>query len=62
MIISTPTRFEIHQDRELIATVTMFDEGGSEVETKQIQNASSWKELSNSIFDALTKMRSDHEY
>jgi len=56
MITATPTSFEFHDGQELLATATMFDEGGSEIEIKQIQNAATWAELAGAIQFALQKM------
>ena len=55
-ITSTPTSYEIYEDKTLLATITMFDEGGSEVTIKGVNNATSWSELSAHIYDALRIM------
>jgi len=55
-ITSTPVAYEIHDDKELVATVTMFDEGASEVVIKGVNNATSWHELSAHIYNALRTM------
>ena len=58
MITATPTAYEIHDDgaKELLAKITMFDEGGSEAFIKTVNNPSSWQELSRAIFLALKSM------
>jgi len=55
-ITSTPVAYEIHDDKELVATVTMFDEGASEVVIKGVNNATSWQEVSRAVFLALKAM------
>jgi len=55
-ITSTPVAYEIHDDKELVATVTMFDEGASEVVIKGVNNATSWQEVSRAVFLALKSM------
>ena len=55
-ITSTPTSYEIFDDKTLLATITMFDEGGSEITIKGVNNATSWSELSAHIYDALRIM------
>ena len=63
MITATPTAYEIHDDgaKELLAKITMFDEGGSGVEITTIVNAESWIELATVIRDALKKMHPKKE-
>ena len=58
-ITSTPTRYEIYEDKTLLATITMFDEGGSEITIKGVNNATSWSELSAHIYDALRIMHTE---
>ena len=55
-ITSTPTSYEIYDDKKLLAMITMFDEGGSKVVIKGVNNATSWSELSAHIYDALRIM------
>lgn len=55
-ITSTPTSYEIYEGKTLLATITMFDEGGSEITIKGVNNATSWSELSAHIYDALRIM------
>ena len=55
-IIATPVAYEIHDERMLVATITMADEGGSEVVIKGINNPSSWQEVSRAVFLALKQM------
>ena len=57
-ITSTPTSYEIYDDdaKMLLAKITMFDEGASEVEIHGVYNATSWSELSAHIYDALRIM------
>lgn len=57
-ITATPVAYEIYDDdaKMLLATVTMFDEGGSEVVIKSINNATSWQEVSRAVFLALKQM------
>lgn len=57
-ITSTPTSYEIYDDdaKMLLAKITMFDEGASEVEIHGVNNATSWSELSAHIYDALRIM------
>lgn len=56
MMTATPVAYEIHSDRDLVATVTMFDEGASEVVIKGVNNAQSWQELADAIYMALCNM------
>ena len=56
MITSTPVKFEIYDNQELVATVTMFDEGASEVVIKSCHNHDSWQEVSRAIYLALKTM------
>jgi hypothetical protein len=58
-ITSTPTSYEIYDDKMLLATITMFDEGGSEVVIKGVNNAESWHELSAHIYNALRIMHQE---
>lgn len=51
-----PVAYEIYDDKELAAKVTMFDEGASEVVIQSMHNASTWQELSRAIFLALKEM------
>ena len=55
-ITVTPIAYEIHGDKQLVATITMFDEGGSEVVIKGVNNANSWAELQLHIYNALRAM------
>ena len=55
-ITSTPTSYEIYDDKTLLATITMFDEGGSTVVIQSVNNATSWSELSEHIYNALRIM------
>lgn len=59
-ITSTPTSYEIYDDKTLLATITMFDEGGSEVVIKGVNNATSWSELSAHIYNALRIMHPEN--
>jgi len=56
MITATPVKYEIYEDKELLAVIDMFDEGASSVEIKTIHNHTSWAELSSVIQDALETM------
>jgi len=56
MITATPVKYEIYDGTELLAVIDMFDEGGSHIEIKAIQNHTSWGELSSVIQDALETM------
>jgi len=56
MITATPVKYEIYDGTELLATIDMFDEGGSTIEIKAMQNHTSWHELSSVIQDALETM------
>jgi len=56
MITATPVKYEIYDGTELLAVIDMFDEGGSTIEIKAIQNNTSWPELSSVIQDALETM------
>jgi len=56
MIIATPVKYEIYDGTELLAVIDMFDEGGSHIEIKAIQNHTSWVDLSNVIYNSLLKM------
>jgi len=56
MIIATPVKYEIYEDKELLAVIDMFDEGGSQIVIKNIINHESWPELSSVIQDALLTM------
>lgn len=56
MITITPTSYEIHDDKELVATVIMFDEGGSTIEIKHVHDAVSWPEIAAAVHTALTAM------
>lgn len=56
-LTSTPTSYEIYDEcKLLIATITMFDEGASEVVIKGVNNATSWQELSQAIYESLKIM------
>ena len=56
MITSFPVAFEIYDEKELIAKISMFDEGASSVEIMAVNNPSSWQEVSRAIFFALKAM------
>jgi len=56
MITATPVKYEIYEGTELLAVIDMFDEGGSQIEIKNIVNHESWPELSSVIQDALETM------
>jgi len=56
MITATPVKYEIYEDKELLAVIDMFDEGGSTIEIKAIQSHISWPELSSVIQSALNIM------
>jgi len=56
MITATPVKYEIYEDKELLATIDMFDEGGSTIEIKSVHNHRSWHELSMVIYNALRNM------
>ena len=63
MITATPTSYEIYDDelKELLAKITMFDEGASHVEIVTVVDAESWIELATVIRDALKKMHPKKE-
>jgi len=56
MITATPVKYEIYDGTELLAVIDMFDEGGSHIEIKTIQNHNSWVELSAVIRRSLEAM------
>jgi len=56
MITATPVKYEIYEDKELLAVIDMFDEGGSTIEIRAMQNHNSWTELSAVIYNALRNM------
>ena len=58
MITATPTSYEIDDDEtgEMLAKITMFDEGASSVEIVTCVDAGSWGELAIVIQAALLKM------
>ncbi len=60
-ITSTPTSCEIYEGKTLLATITMFDEGGSEVTIKGVNNAASWHELSAHIYNVLRIMHPEEK-
>jgi hypothetical protein len=56
---ATPTVFEIYhsESTELAAKVSMFDEGGAEIEIKQCWDRHSFDELVPAIQQALSSMK-----
>jgi len=56
MITATPVKYEIHEGEDLLAVIDMFDEGGSHIEIKAMQNHTSWVDLSTVIYNALRNM------
>jgi len=56
MITATPVKFEIYDGEEWLATLDMFDEGGSHIEIKTVVAPANWPELSSVIQDALELM------
>ena len=53
------TQFEVYDPEmdEVVATVSMIDEGGAKVEVTAIQTASSWRELAKLVEQALKQMQ-----
>lgn len=52
----TPTRCEIYEGNEHMATVEMMDEAASTVTVKACQGPASWRELAESVQCALETM------
>lgn len=52
----TPTRCEIYEGSEHVATVEMMDEAASTVTVKACQDPASWRELADSVQCALETM------
>ena len=52
----TPTRCEIYEGNEHMATVEMMDEAASTVTVKACQSPASWRELADSVQCALETM------
>lgn len=52
----TPTRCEIYEGNEHMATVEMMDEAASTVTVKGCQDPASWRELAESVQCALETM------
>ena len=52
------TQFEVYDPEmdEVVASVTMLDEGGAKVEVTAVQTASSWRELAKLVEEALKQM------
>ena len=55
----TPTRCEIYEGNEHVATVEMMDEAASTVTVKACQDPASWRELAESVQCALETMHPD---
>jgi hypothetical protein len=55
-MIAVPVEFEIHEDKELLAKVRMFDEGGASVEIKTVVGEHTWAALSECIQQSLDLM------
>lgn len=55
-MICTPVEFEIYEDKELLAKVKMFDEGGASVEIKTVVGEHTWAELSRGVQHCLDLM------
>lgn len=52
----TPTRCEIYEGNEHVASVEMMDEAASTVTVKACQDPASWRELADSVQCALETM------
>lgn len=52
---------QVAEEVLLLATITMFDEGGSEVTIKGVNNAALWHELSAHIYNALRIMHPEEK-
>ena len=52
----TPTRCEIYDGNEHVASVEMMDEAASTVTVKACQDPASWRELADSVQCALETM------
>lgn len=63
MITATPTSYEINDDetKDVLAKISMFDEGASTVEIITAVDAESWLELSAAIYAALMVMHPKKE-
>lgn len=55
----TPTRCEIYEGNEHVASVEMMDEAASTVTVKACQDPASWRELADSVQCALETMHPD---
>lgn len=61
-IKATPTEFELYSaDGELVAKLSMFDEGCSAVEIRSVVSPDTWPELSAAILEALKQMHPEVE-